>query len=54
MKNRKEWEEPGKIYHVKNVIGIENLITNGLTKALTYVLGMLIPLRKLHGSTTLH
>ena len=26
-KNRKERGEPGKIYHVRNVIGRENLIT---------------------------
>ena len=29
MKNRKERGEPGKIYHVKNVIGRENLIQVG-------------------------
>ena len=28
-KNRKEWGEPGKIYHLRNVTGRENLITCG-------------------------
>ena len=31
-KNQKERGEPGKIYHVRNVIGRENLITCGRTK----------------------
>ena len=30
-KNQKERGEPGKIYHVRNVIGRENLITCGRT-----------------------
>ena len=35
-KNRKEWGEPGKIYHVRNVIGRENLITCGRTNELAH------------------
>ena len=31
MKNGKERGEPGKIYHMRNVIGRENLITCGQT-----------------------
>ena len=37
-KNRKERGEPGKIYHVRNVIGSENLITSGRTNELAHVL----------------
>ena len=37
-KNRKERGEPGKIYHVRNVIGRENLITCGQTNELTHAL----------------
>ena len=36
MKNRKERGEPGKIYHVKNIIGRENLITCGHTNELAH------------------
>ena len=36
MKNRKERGEPGKIYHVRNVIGRENLITCGRTNELAH------------------
>ena len=36
-KNRKERGEPGKIYHVRNVIGRENLITCGRTNELAHV-----------------
>ena len=35
-KNRKERGEPGKIYHVRNVIGRENLITCGRTNELAH------------------
>ena len=35
-KNRKERGEPGKIYHVRNVIGRENLITSGRTNELAH------------------
>ena len=35
-KNRKERGEPGKIYHVRNVIGRENLITCGVTNELAH------------------
>ena len=35
-KNRKERGEPGKIYHVRNVIGRENLITCGRTNELVW------------------
>ena len=35
-KNRKERGEPGKIYHVRNVIGRENLITCGWTNELAH------------------
>ena len=35
-KNRKESGEPGKIYHVRNVIGRENLITCGRTNELAH------------------
>ena len=35
-KNRKERREPGKIYHVRNVIGRENLITCGRTNELAH------------------
>ena len=34
-KNRKIGEKPGKIYHVRNVTGRENLITCGRTNKLT-------------------
>ena len=37
-KNGKERGEPGKIYHVKNVIGRENLITCGQTNKLAHAL----------------
>ena len=37
-KNGKERGEPGKIYHVRNVIGRENLITCGRTNELTHAL----------------
>ena len=37
-KNRKERGEPGKIYHVRNVIGRENLITSRRTNELTHAL----------------
>ena len=36
MKNRKERGELGKIYHVRNVIGRENLITCGRTNELAH------------------
>ena len=35
-KNRKERGEPGKIYHVRNVIGRENLITCEQTNEFAY------------------
>ena len=35
-KNREERGEPGKIYHVRNVIGRENLITCGRTNELAH------------------
>ena len=35
-KNRKERGEPGKIYHVRNVMGRENLITCGRTNELAH------------------
>ena len=35
-KNQKERREPGKIYHMRNVIGKENLITCGRTNELTH------------------
>ena len=35
-KNRKERGEPGRIYHVRNIIGRENLITCGRTNELTH------------------
>ena len=38
MKNGKERGEPGKIYHVRNVIGRENLITCGRTNELAHAL----------------
>ena len=38
MKNQKERGEPGKIYHMRNVIGRENLITSGQTNELTHAL----------------
>ena len=59
-KNRKERGELGRIYHVRNVIGKENLITHGRTNELTHASWLLIQLRKLManrtglGSTTLH
>ena len=34
----KQREEPGKIYHVRNVIGRENLITCGQTNEPTHAL----------------
>ena len=34
----KERGEPGKIYHVRNIIGRENLITCGRTKELAHAL----------------
>ena len=34
--NRKERGEPGKIYHMRNVIGRENLITCGQTNELAH------------------
>ena len=37
-KNRKERGEPGKIYHVRNSIGREKLITSGRTNELAYTL----------------
>ena len=37
-KNQKERGEPGKIYHVRNVIGRENLITCGWTNELARAL----------------
>ena len=37
-KNRKERGEPGKIYHVRNVIGRENLITSGQMNELAHAL----------------
>ena len=37
-KNRKERGEPGKIYHVRNVIGRENLITCGRTNEFAHAL----------------
>ena len=47
MKNRKEKGEPGKIYHVRNVIGREDLITSGRTNELAHALLILVPLLKL-------
>ena len=38
MKNREERREPGKIYHVRNVISRENLIISGRTNELTHAL----------------
>ena len=35
-KNQKERGEPGRIYHVRNVIGRENLITCGQTNKLAH------------------
>ena len=35
-KNRKERGEPGKIYHVRNIIGRENLITGGRMNELAH------------------
>ena len=37
-KNQKERGEPGKIYHVRNVIGRENLITYGQTNKFAHAL----------------
>ena len=37
-KNRKERGEHGKIYHMRNVIGRENLITCGQTNELAHAL----------------
>ena len=37
-KNVKERGEPGKIYHVRNTIGRENLITCGQTNKLVHAL----------------
>ena len=37
-KNGKERGEPGKIYHVRNVIGRENLITCGQTNEFAHAL----------------
>ena len=37
-KNQKERGEPGKIYHVRNVIGRENLITCGRMNEFAHVL----------------
>ena len=45
----KERGEPGRIYHVKNVIGRENLITSGQTNELAHALWLLVRLRKLYG-----
>ena len=47
MKNRKKRGEPGKIYHVRNVIGREDLIPSGRTNELAHALCILVPLRKL-------
>ena len=38
MKNGKEMGEPGKIYHVRNVIGRENMIMYGLMNELAHAL----------------
>ena len=45
-KNQKEKGEPGKIYHMRNVIGRENLTTSGRTNELPTLYGqnILIPL----------
>ena len=40
--------EPGKIYHVRNVIGGENLIMSGRTNELAHALWILVLLRKLY------
>ena len=37
-KNQKEMGEPGKIYHVRNVIGRDNLITCGRTNKFAHAL----------------
>ena len=37
-KIRKETGEPGKIYHVRNIIGRENLITSGRMNELAHAL----------------
>ena len=46
-KNRKERGEPGKIYHVRNVTGREDVITSGRTNELAHTLCILVPLQKL-------
>ena len=38
IKNQKERGEPGKIYHMKNVIGRENLIICGRTNEFAHTL----------------
>ena len=47
-KSGKERGEPGKIYHVRNVIGRENLITCGRTNEHAHAL-LLVQWRKLYG-----
>ena len=58
MINRKERGEPGKIYHVRNIIGRENLITSGQTNEIAHALWysfscksfmVLVQLQKLYG-----
>ena len=46
-KNRKERGEPGKIYHVRNITGREDVITSGRTNELAHTLCILVPLQKL-------
>ena len=46
-KNRKEWGEPGKFDHMRNVIGRENVITSGRTNELAHALWT-VPLQKLY------
>jgi len=59
QKNRKEREECGKIYHTRNVIRRENVITSGWTNELygmnfLFSCEELIAYRMGLGSTTLH
>ena len=46
--NEKLKGKPGKIYHVRNVVGRENLITSGRTNELAHALWILVSLRKLY------
>ena len=47
-KIERKGERPGKIYHVRNVIGREDLITSGRTNELAHALWILIPLQRLY------